>query len=123
MTHPDGWRRGDVVLSQRTGSILEYLGQGFKARPRWLPLSPDGAEVEGFDPAEPLLLARWYGTKRLPVLDLEKLGEPRCYHVAGATWQGKCVDCGSVCAPNLNEGIDPAESVLPLFGADEDGAA
>ena len=111
----DNWKPGDIVLSQRTGGVLEFLGRGFKDLPRWRELSPAGPDVEGYDPAEPVLLARRHGEKRLPVLDLERMvAEPRCYHVAGATWQGKCIDCGT--------DYEPTDSLLPYFGP-EDGAA
>jgi hypothetical protein len=108
------WKPRDIVLSKRTGTVLEFVHYR-SGVPVWNQLSPAGDYgLEGFDPAEPVLLARYRNGRRLPVLDLETYGEPRCYHHAGATWQGKCVDCGAVCAPNLDDAAEWAAEDLHL---------
>ena len=109
------WKPGDIVLSQRTGTVLEFVRYSMD-RPVWNQLSPAGDYgLEGYEPAEPVLLARHIGGKRMPVLDLEKLAaEPRCYHNNGATWQGKCIDCGTVVAQSLDDEAEWAAEDLHL---------
>lgn len=117
------WRVGDVVLATTQGIVLERKpSDPITGLPRWYQLSPAGFDVEGYDPDDAVLLARWIGGKRLPVIDLEGMtGKAPCYHPNGATWQGKCIDCGSVCAPNLDDEADhePVDTLLPYFSPED----
>jgi hypothetical protein len=124
------WRHADIVLDQQTATVYEYVRDDFDV-PVWNQLSPPGPYDHRGDLHKPILLCRYHGTQRLPSLDLEGLaGEyppARCLHEGGATWAGKCIDCGAVCAPNLDDEADhePVDSLLPYFGGEDerDGAA
>lgn len=141
------WKHADIVLDQQTNAVYEFVRfEQPGSVPVWNQLSPPGPYGYEGDLHKPVLLCRYHGGKRLPTLDLEGLAKEyppaRCFHEAGATWAGKCVDCGSVCAPNLDDEAERAldqgddtdpdldltrDGLLPYFGAEDesgwDGAA
>ena len=110
MSDPLQWRPRDIVLVPKHGTILERLpNDRYNGLPRWAQLSPAGPDFDGMDPDDAILLARDFGGKRLPVIDLEGIsGKAPCYHPNGATWAGNCVDCKQPCAPDLRDMGDGA---------------
>ena len=127
-SNPD-WRHADIVLDQQSSTVFEFVRYDEVTRPVWNQLSPPGPYGYVGDLHKPILLCRYHGDQRLPSLDLEGLaGEyppARCFHLNGATWQGKCIDCGAVCAQNLDDEADhePVDALLPYFGGEDGGDA